>query len=30
MHELVFPNGKTCHWAICALLAQALPAQMVV
>jgi len=30
MHELVFPNDKACHWAICALLAQALPARKVV
>jgi hypothetical protein len=30
MHELVFLNDKACHWAICALAAQALPARKVV
>jgi hypothetical protein len=30
MHELIFPNDKVCHWAICALPAQALSAWGVV
>jgi hypothetical protein len=30
VHELIFPNYNACHWAICALAAQALRAQKVV
>jgi hypothetical protein len=30
VHELIFPNYKACHWAICALAAQALPARDIV
>jgi hypothetical protein len=30
VHELIFPNYKACHWAICALPAQALSARDVV
>jgi hypothetical protein len=30
MRELIFPNDKVCHWAICALPAQALSAWGVV
>jgi hypothetical protein len=30
VHELIFPNYKACHWAICALAAQALPARNIV
>jgi len=31
VHQLIFPNGKAaCHWAICALPAQALSAWGVV
>jgi hypothetical protein len=30
VQELIFPNYKACHWAICALPAQALPARSVV
>ena len=30
VHELIFPNDKGCHWAICALAVQALPARNIV
>jgi hypothetical protein len=30
VHKLIFPNYKACHWAICALAAQALPARGIV
>ena len=30
VHELIFPNYKACHWAICVLAAQALPARNIV
>ena len=30
VHELIFPNDKACHWAICALAAQALLARNIV
>jgi hypothetical protein len=30
VHELIFPNYKACHWAICALAARALPARNIV
>jgi hypothetical protein len=30
VHELIFPDDNACHWAICALPAQALSARKVV